>query len=46
MKTTNPAFQLHRGTVGPLRVAVVPVAGLRSAAVLLALEAGQWAEPA
>jgi len=29
-----------------LRVAVVPIAGLQSAAVLLAIEAGQWFEPA
>ena len=29
-----------------LRVAVVPIPGLRSAAVLLAIEAGQWFEPA
>src|SRR5438067_12343263 len=28
-----------------LRVAVVPIAGLQSAAVLLAIEAGQWFEP-
>jgi zinc protease len=29
-----------------LRVAAIPIAGLRSAAVLLAIEAGQWFEPA
>ena len=29
-----------------LRVAVVPIPGLLSAAVLLAIEAGQWFEPA
>jgi zinc protease len=29
-----------------LRIAVVPIDGLRSAAVLLAIEAGQWFEPA
>jgi zinc protease len=44
--TSTRAFVLHRGTVGRLKVAVVPIAGLRSVAVLLALEAGQWSEPA
>jgi zinc protease len=29
-----------------LRVAAIPIAGLQSAAVLLAIEAGQWFEPA
>ena len=29
-----------------LRVAIVPIAGLRSTSVLLAVEAGQWFEPA
>ena len=29
-----------------LRIAVVPIPGLLSAAVLLAIEAGQWFEPA
>jgi len=37
--------QRHRLANG-LRVAVVPIAGLRSVAVLLAIEAGQWFEPA
>src|SRR5207244_6327053 len=36
--------QRHRLANG-LRVAVVPIAGLRSVAVLLAIEAGQWFEP-
>ena len=40
-----PPFEVHRGTVGRLRVAVAPIAGLRSVSALLALEAGQWFEP-
>ncbi len=46
MSVAARAFELHRGTVGRLKVAVVPIAGLRSVAALLALEAGQWSEPA
>lgn len=38
---------VHRRTLpNGLRVAVVPIPGLRSAAALLAIEAGQWFEPA
>jgi zinc protease len=40
-----PPFQVHRSTVGRLHVAVVPMPGLRSVSAVLALEAGQWAEP-
>ncbi|MBU6422946.1 MAG: insulinase family protein, partial [Chloroflexi bacterium] len=39
-------FAVERGRAGRLRVAVAPIAGLRSVVVLLALEAGQWSEPA
>ena len=46
MSVAAPAFRVHRAKVGRLRVAVVPIAGLRSVAALLALEAGQWSEPA
>lgn len=45
MSVATRAFELHRGTIGRLKVAVVPIAGLRSVAALLALEAGQWSEP-
>lgn len=38
-------FEVERGRVGRLRVAVAPIAGLRSVVALLALEAGQWSEP-
>ncbi len=38
-------FEVRRGRVGRLRVAVAPIAGLRSVVALLALEAGQWSEP-
>jgi len=38
---------VHRRTLdNGLRVAVVPILGLRSAAALLAIRAGQWFEPA
>jgi zinc protease len=40
-----PPFEVHRGAVGKLRVAVAPIPGLRSVSALLALEAGQWSEP-
>jgi zinc protease len=40
------AFEVQRRTAGRLRVAVAPIAGLRSVVAFLALEAGQWAEPA
>jgi len=46
MSVAAPAFRVHRAKVGRLRVAVVPIEGLRSVAALLALEAGQWSEPA
>ncbi len=36
----------RRQLPGGLRIAVAPIAGLRSASVVLALEAGQWFEPA
>ncbi len=39
-------FQVHRATAGRLSVGVAPIAGLRSVAAVLALEAGQWSEPA
>ena len=45
MSAAARGFELHRGAAGRLRTAVVPIAGLRSVAALLALEAGQWAEP-
>ncbi len=45
MSVATRAFEIHRGTVGRLKVAVVPIAGLRSVSALLALEAGQWSEP-
>lgn len=45
MTVAARAFDVHRGTAGRLRVAVIPIAGLRSVAALLALEAGQWSEP-
>ncbi|MDE3112378.1 MAG: insulinase family protein [Chloroflexota bacterium] len=38
-------FAVQRARVGRLRVAVAPIAGLRSVVALLALEAGQWSEP-
>src|SRR2546430_2967218 len=39
-------MDLRRRTLANgLRVAVAPIAGLRSVAVLLAIEAGQWFEP-
>ncbi|MEK6620106.1 MAG: insulinase family protein, partial [Chloroflexota bacterium] len=38
-------MEVHRRSVGPLRVAAVPIPGLRSVASLFALEAGQWSEP-
>ncbi len=39
--------RVHRSALdNGLRLAVVPIAGLRSTAVLLAVEAGQWFEPA
>ncbi len=38
-------FAVERGTAGRLRVAVAPIAGLRTVVALLALEAGQWSEP-
>jgi zinc protease len=41
-----PPFEVHRGAVGNLRLAVAPIPGLRSVSALLALEAGQWFEPA
>ncbi|CAN5195412.1 hypothetical protein BH18CHL2_BH18CHL2_12980 [soil metagenome] len=37
---------IRRARVGPLRVAVASIEGLRSATAVLAFEAGQWAEPA
>jgi zinc protease len=40
------AFDVHRRAAGRLRVAVAPIAGLRSVVAFLALEAGPWAEPA
>ena len=46
MSVAAPAFRVHRAKVGRLRVAVVPIEGLRSVAALFALEAGQWSEPA
>src|SRR6267378_6383793 len=40
-------MDLRRRTLANgLRVTVAPIAGLRSVAVLLAIEAGQWFEPA
>ncbi len=36
----------RRRLANGLRIAVAPIAGLRSASVVLALEAGQWFEPA
>jgi zinc protease len=44
--TVAAPFEVTRGTVGRIRVAVAPIAGLRSVVALLALEAGQWSEPA
>jgi zinc protease len=38
-------IRVARGRVGPLRVAVAEIAGLRSVASTLALDAGQLAEP-
>ncbi len=39
--------RVHRSTLANgLRLAVVPIADLRSTSVLLAVEAGQWFEPA
>ena len=38
-------MEVHRRSVGPLRVAAVQIPGLRSVASLFALEAGQWSEP-
>lgn len=38
-------IEVTRRKVGPLRVAAVPVEGLRSVTSLLAFEAGQWSEP-
>ena len=38
-------FAVHRGSVGRLSVAVVPIAGLRSVTAIVAMEAGQWSEP-
>jgi zinc protease len=46
MTLATSTFELHRARVGRLKVAVVPIAGLRSVSALLALEAGQWSEPA
>ena len=46
MSVPARAFEVKRGTAGRLRVAVVSIPGLRSVAALLALEAGQWSEPA
>jgi zinc protease len=43
--TLKGAFEVHRATAGRLKVAVVPIRGLRSVVSLLALEAGQWSEP-
>lgn len=40
-----PTLSVQRAEVGRLRVAVAPIAGLRSVVALLALEAGQWSEP-
>lgn len=45
MTLATQTLRVHRGDVGRLRVAVAPIAGLRSVVALLALEAGQWAEP-
>ena len=45
MTLATRAFDVHRGMAGRLKVAVVPIAGLRSVAAVLALEAGQWSEP-
>ncbi len=38
-------FEVQRASAGRLRIAVAPIAGLRSVSALLALEAGQWSEP-
>lgn len=45
MTLATQVLRVHRGEVGRLRVAVAPIAGLRSVVAYLALEAGQWAEP-
>lgn len=45
MTLATQALRVHRGEVGRLRVAIAPIAGLRSVVAYLALEAGQWAEP-
>lgn len=45
MTLATQTLRVHRGEVGRLRVAVAPIAGLRSVVAYLALEAGQWAEP-
>ncbi len=45
MTLATQTLRVHRGEVGRLRVAVAPIAGLRSVVALLALEAGLWAEP-
>lgn len=46
MSTVTAApFEVVRGTAGRLRVAVAPIAGLRTVVAVLALEAGQWSEP-
>ncbi|HKY52287.1 MAG TPA: hypothetical protein VJP45_13600, partial [Candidatus Limnocylindria bacterium] len=38
--------RVHRSTLpNGLRLAIVPIADLRSTSVLLAVEAGQWFEP-
>jgi len=39
--------KVHRSALANgLRIATAPIAGLRSTAVFLAVEAGQWFEPA